>query len=70
MIEGMTLRDWFAGQVLTAVAGAILTNTAAIDGFDSLAREKSISVQRAQVLLCYAMADAMLAERSKAQGGS
>lgn len=49
-MEGMTLRDWFAGQALIG----ILTNTS----YDH--NEPHIIAKRA-----YQMTDAMLAERSK-----
>ena len=48
--EGMTLRDWFAGQ---ALAG-ILTDTSYDHGKPEIIAKRS-----------YQMADAMLAERSK-----
>lgn len=47
---GMTLRDWFAGQVLNGLHGIPLDQSEA----ESVARR------------CFMMADAMLAERSKA----
>lgn len=55
---GMTLRDWFAGQVL---AGFL----------SSLGREERLSrsVSRAEVLAeqCYKIADAMLGEKEKGE---
>ena len=48
----MTLRDWFAGQVLYGLHG-IPTGWAE---------------QRSVAQRCYAMADAMLAERAKGEG--
>lgn len=48
--DGMTLRDWFAGQALTGWM------------HDGLPRDRDDVVARE----CYAMADAMLAERSRA----
>lgn len=47
---GMTLRDWFAGQALTGWM------------HDGLPRDRDDVVAHE----CYAMADAMLAERAKA----
>jgi len=46
-LEGMTLRDWFAGQVLAGVAGTMRYNTG--ESARHLARS------------CYLIADAMLA---------
>lgn len=48
--EGMRLRDWFAGQVLASEGVLAIRG---ILGNDTLAKE------------AYAIADAMLAERSK-----
>ena len=50
LYAGMTLRDWFAGQVLTSAA--------------ALPFGEGDYLHRAKV--AYAQADAMLAERSKA----
>lgn len=64
---GMTLRDWFAGQALAGLlansGGPIQSNgmsgwSYTNCGPDSVARE------------AYDAADAMIAERSKAQGGA
>lgn len=56
--EGMTLRDWFAGQAL----GAIITATS--NGQHYPAREgRSLIEGMAQD--AYELADAMLAERAK-----
>jgi len=46
---GMSLRDWFAGQALAGVAS----------------RQNFHAVARAAAKEAYALADAMLAERSK-----
>ena len=53
---GMSLRDWFAGQALAGLAAN--TNGIYVHG------EKKHDVD-AYALAAYAMADAMLAERSK-----
>ena len=47
--DGMSLRDWFAGQALTGICTDLKTN----GSFAAFARE------------AYALADSMLAERSK-----
>lgn len=52
--DGMSLRDWFAGQALTGQCAASL-----LDG------KEATAVERAKRM--YQMADAMLAEREKAQ---
>ena len=53
-MDGMSLRDWFAGQIMPKVMETRLPN------------EMSIAASAAQ-LACYAyqIADAMLAERAK-----
>lgn len=56
--QGMSLRDWFAGQAMTVFADRILTEMAARD--PDKARRYAAS-------LSYAMADAMLAARSEKQ---
>jgi hypothetical protein len=50
--EGMTLRDWFAGQVINGIVGGSLGSKMAVYA-DEAAR------------LAYSYADAMLEERSK-----
>lgn len=56
--QGMTLRDWFASQAMkAALTGASAGSEDALDPmFATIAR------------LSYRMADAMLAERSQAEG--
>lgn len=58
IIPGMTLRDWFAGQVLAGSAAEIHMP---IDLDDQVIRDDCALLAR----ICFAMADAMLAERSK-----
>lgn len=62
---GMSLRDYFAAQVMTGVTSAMLTNPDAAEGFMANAKDASITMQRALAVYCYAIADAMLAERAK-----
>lgn len=50
---GMTLRDWFAGQALDGMMAKYGTNS---EGGAALT-----------AIVCYAAADAMLAEREKAK---
>lgn len=52
--EGMTLRDWFAGQALSGMVATGIT----VDMDGSMPFENRAGV-------CYLMADAMLAERSR-----
>ncbi len=57
MQEGMTLRDYFAGQVATAFT---------IDSMADIERIKNGTVSYIDMAkYCYACADAMLAQRSK-----
>lgn len=53
MAGGMSLRDWFAGQII----GAMFTHSAVDEKYDDIAEE------------AYALADAMLAQRAKTEGG-
>ena len=48
----MTLRDWFAGQVLSGVSAALITSSGS-------AKESTVAKE------CYRLADAMLRERAK-----
>ncbi len=58
--NGMTLRDWFAGQ---AIQGLLIARAAAIDhGSQPRTREEEVSSASDAA---YIVADAMLAERQK-----
>lgn len=57
--RGMTLRDWFAGQALDAV----VANNTMLNELDRTAPAAVMSAKVAR--MSYALADAMLAERSK-----
>lgn len=60
---GMSLRDWFAGQAMAGIAGALTELTSRENGESSGALLlEGIAGSGA---LAYALADAMLAERSK-----
>ena len=58
--EGMTLRDWFAGQTLGALV------TLAADG--SLGEREGLTNGQTIAANAYEMANAMLAERAKERG--
>lgn len=57
MLEGMSLRDWFAGQALAGIIGnsasGLAVGTSHPDGNTTVA------------VVAYVLADAMLAERAK-----
>ena len=55
---GMTLRDWFAGQIISAVIAA------ASSGNHTLKRKVGLSLERAMAEDAYTVADAMLAART------
>ncbi len=60
--DGMTLRDWFAGQALSGMTGA---GTEFMNALCKRAKERGISEEELGAKMAYVLADAMLAERSK-----
>ena len=60
--DGMSLRDWFAGQAISICSGNMREYdlAKAFGGRNAITTEEIIAYQ------AYALADAMLAERSKA----
>ena len=61
--EGMTLRDYFAGQALTAYA--VIPNKEISVALLKDADNKNMTVQDYIARECYMFADAMLKERDK-----
>lgn len=57
--EGMTLRDYFAGQAIQGVMAAVAVASAAL-GFDCTQHDEPLMARQA-----YTIADAMLKERNK-----
>lgn len=57
---GMTIRDWFAGQAIAGVIGAVSNDTEA-----HIEMKKTGSSAGYFARCAYAVADAMLAEREK-----
>ena len=57
--NGMSLRDWFAGQALAGIIGPIATDPRLAERIEG----------REMARIAYQAADAMLAERSKPPGG-
>lgn len=62
LFGGMSLRDWFAGQVASAILGDREQWLAFIHDRRGCSPEEHVASE------AYAMADALLAERSKAGG--
>ena len=60
--EGMSLRDWFAGQALAGYTSCLDLQMAAA----KVAKEAGRPVEAEIAEAAYSFADAMLAERSKA----
>lgn len=58
--DGMTLRDWFAGQ---ALAGFTAANDAMLRALAALAEEEGQNTSQIVARLSYERADAMLAAR-------
>lgn len=65
---GMTLRDWFAGQVATSIAQTIITADQTVLSVVADAEGYDGSVDGYVAFRSYRIADAMLAEREKANG--
>jgi hypothetical protein len=64
--RGMSLRDWFAGQVLPAIVAATSAGS-----HHPMAHQRGVkTLVQAMAVDAYDLADAMLAERSKAEGPS
>jgi hypothetical protein len=63
---GMSLRDYFAAQAMTAIGRSYITTTEHGETEDMLGKPTFVEEARR----CYAWADAMLAERAKAEGRS
>ena len=64
-MQGMTLRDWFAGQALASIAGRYMT--AGIGAVDKAAVASGYTgpISGFIAFEAYGIADAMLAERNK-----
>ena len=60
---GMTLRDWFAGQVIVGM----MANDGLLGDIIGLAESKGAARVLVASKLAYEMADAMLAEREKGE---
>ena len=66
VVEGMSLRDWFAGQVL----GAVWADSEAFNDKQRIAGTSGTAIESEHIARsCYKMADAMLAVREKAATG-
>lgn len=62
--HGLTIRDWFAGQVLAAVVNAMLQNEDATAGFEDRADKLKSSIAEATAQFAYESADAMIKRRT------
>lgn len=56
---GMTLRDWFAGQIASGVSSSMMSDIA------ELSRKHGMNGVQGFASYCYQTADAMIAEREK-----
>lgn len=56
---GMTLRDWFAGQIASGVSSSMMSDIA------ELSRKRGMDGLQGFASYCYQTADALLAEREK-----
>lgn len=59
--DGMSLRDWFAGQALNGC----FASDRWIDGIDKNAAQLGVEFAAAIAVMAYKYADTMLAERAK-----
>jgi hypothetical protein len=57
--DGMTLRDWFAGQIASGVSSSMMSDIA------ELSRKHGMNGVQGFASYCYQTADAMIAEREK-----
>lgn len=62
---GMSLRDWFAGKSLCGIMSSI--GNRLINESDSLTPQEAQRQILSLATICYALSDAMLAEREKAR---
>ena len=60
---GMSLRDYFASQAITA----LMSDQRWVNGLDDSAKKEGLLFRPALATCAYQLADAMLAERDKAQ---
>ena len=59
--EGMTLRDWFAGQIIPAIVAA--TSAGQHSPIRGGGEQGNEAIEKAMARDAYSLADAMLAER-------
>ena len=62
---GMSLRDWFAGQVLCGLVMALNTNIDRAKAEMEIAKKAGISLADSLAITSYGLADAMLSHREK-----
>ena len=63
--KGMSLRDWFAGQVLCGLVMALNTNIDRAKAEVETAKKAGISLADSHAITSYGLADAMLSHREK-----
>lgn len=63
--EGMTLRDYFAGQALIGLLASYSTKERISSVVDNAKKNGYLDIANYTSSSCYQIADAMLAERSK-----
>ena len=67
-VDGVTLRDWFAGQIAEGLAAAD-DHRRWREGGGMTLEEWRAKCNAEDAEYCYAMADAMIAARGKQKGG-
>ncbi len=65
--QGMSLRDWFAGQALPALMGAAVADAKIGDIVLEKAQASKMTLKEYFTIAAYEYADAMLAGRAKSQ---
>ena len=65
VVDGMSLRDWFAGKVAPSVRSTFFDNT---DVFSEICKERGFGPCKVVAMASYELADALVAEKRRTEG--